>query len=167
MSMLPIIVIGYHYGAKWGILSGFAYGLIQLILGIGDLKGLEIYAVIGSIVFDFIVAFSVLGLGGMFKGKIKNSTVAFSLGALVCCFLRLVSHFISGVLFFGSFAEWYFSQEGFDAGLKILEKFSGFGLAVIYSAVYNISYMLPEIIFTVIAAAIIINIKPIKERISQ
>ena len=34
-SMLFIVLIGYWYGAKAGLLTGFAYGLLQFILEIG------------------------------------------------------------------------------------------------------------------------------------
>ena len=32
-SMLPIIVIGYRYGSRWGLLSGLVYGILQMVLG--------------------------------------------------------------------------------------------------------------------------------------
>jgi thiamine transporter len=67
--------------------------------------------------------------------------------------LRYIVHIISGTVFFGSWAEWFFSQEGFySVGEKILSSFSGNTLALIYSAFYNGLYMIPEIIMTAVAA---------------
>lgn len=155
-SMLPIIIVAYRYGVKWGVLTGFVYGLIQMVQGVfmGDLKGLTLGVVIGSIILDYIVAFSMLGLAGMFAKKIKSIPVALALGTLVACAARFVIHFISGFIFFSQWAEWYFTQEGFELGAKIMGQFSGNKLYIIYSAVYNGAYMLPETILTCVLAFI-------------
>lgn len=156
-SMLPIIVIGYRYGSRWGLLSGLVYGVLQMVLGAveGVFKGTGIGIALCVILFDYLIAFTVLGLGGMFKGKIKNAAAALALGSVVVSLLRLVAHFISGYLFFGSYAEWFFSQEGFTLGETILSKYSGNLLAAIYSLFYNASYMIPEMIITAVVAAIL------------
>ena len=91
----------------------------------------------------------------MFKGKIRSTSAALALGTIVVSFLRLAAHFISGYLFFGSYAEWFFSQEGFTLGQTILSKYSGTLLAAIYSLFYNASYMIPEMIITAAVAAIL------------
>ena len=144
-SMLPIIVIGYRYGSRWGLLSGLVYGVLQMVLGAveGVFKGTGIGIALCVILFDYLIAFTVLGLGGMFKGKIKNAAAALALGSVVVSLLRLVAHFISGYLFFGSYAEWFFSQEGFTLG------------ETIHSLFYNASYMIPEMIITAVVAAIL------------
>ena len=156
-SMLPIIVIGYRYGSRWGLLSGLVYGVLQMMLGAveGVFKGTGIGIVLCVILFDYLIAFVVLGLGGMFKGKIRSTSAALALGTIVVSFLRLAAHFISGYLFFGSYAEWFFSQEGFTLGQTILSKYSGTLLAAIYSLFYNASYMIPEMIITAAVAAIL------------
>lgn len=156
-SMLPIIVIGYRYGSRWGLLSGLVYGVLQMMLGAveGVFKGTGIGIVLCVILFDYLIAFAVLGLGGMFKGKIRSTSAALALGTIVVSFLRLAAHFISGYLFFGSYAEWFFSQEGFTLGQTILSKYSGTLLAAIYSLFYNASYMIPEMIITAAVAAIL------------
>ena len=121
----------------------------------GVFKGTGIGIVLCVILFDYLIAFAVLGLGGMFKGKIRSTSAALALGTIVVSFLRLAAHFISGYLFFGSYAEWFFSQEGFTLGQTILSKYSGTLLAAIYSLFYNASYMIPEMIITAAVAAIL------------
>ena len=65
-------------------------------------------------------------------------------------------HIISGAIFFGAWAEWFFSQDNFyKIGEKILSTFSGAGLAFIYSVFYNGLYMIPEIIITAIVTPIV------------
>ena len=100
---------------------------------------------------DYTLAFTVLGFTGIFKNKIKNPVTSIMAGTLLTTLLRYVCHFISGYILWGSYAEWFFSQEGFySIGQGILNTFSGHGLALLYSLFYNGLYMLPEIIITTI-----------------
>ena len=151
-SMLPIIVISYVFGVKWGLLSSFAFSLIQLITGFSG-SGLGPVAFVVELLFDYLVAFTVLGLGGLFrKGNSPKRDLA--LGALLATFLRFLSHLISGVVVWGEYAGWFFENMG-DFGASILEKFSGGLLVFLYSLIYNGSYMIPEMIITTVAAALI------------
>ena len=171
-SMLPIILIAYMYGTKWGILTAFVYSMLQMLLGFntvsafflpGDSQMLWWKAVL-VLFIDYVVAYTVLGFGGVFRKKfeIKKALV---LGSIFAIALRYIAHIISGAIFFGAWAEWFFTQEGFYAwGEKILEIFSGNTLALVYSIIYNGTYMIPEIIITTIAAALIVRIPQIKIR---
>jgi len=157
-SMLPIVIAGYRNGPKWGLMTGTVYGLLQLLVlgGVADLKGVGIATVIGSVLFDFLIAFGVLGLGGIFRGRIKNNVVALGTGTFVAVLLRYVSHFVSGAIFFGSYAEWFFTEgAGAAYGQTILDTFTGAGLACVYSVIYNGLYMIPELILeTAVAFAV-------------
>ena len=82
---------------------------------------------------DYIVAFTVLGLGGIFRKTAKNQTTALVVGAVLCCVLRYLCHFVSG------FTVW----RGVDVPLDE---------ALLYSVSYNAAYMVPETIITVAAA---------------
>ena len=171
-SMLPIILIAYMYGTKWGILTAFVYSMLQMLLGFntvsafflpGDSQMLWWKAVL-VLFIDYVIAYTVLGFGGVFRKKfeIKKALV---LGSIFAIALRYIAHIISGAIFFGAWAEWFFTQEGFYAwGEKILEIFSGNILALVYSVIYNGTYMIPEIIITAIAAALIVRIPQIKIR---
>ena len=78
-SMLPIIVASYMYGIRAGLLTGFAFSLIQLITGFSG-SGLGPVAFVVELLFDYVVAFTVLGLGGMFR-KWENERSALAAGA--------------------------------------------------------------------------------------
>ncbi len=176
-GMVPIVILGYKYGVKWGLFSGFVFSLVQTVLGAtasqafaGMYDPEHALASVGKMaamaLLDYIVAYTVLGLSGMFRDKIKSDTGAIVLGSGVAVFLRLVAHFVSGVLLWGSYAEWFFTEQmnnGFSA--KILDTFSGTPLAAVYSLIYNGSFMLPEIINTVIVVSILMAVKPIRENI--
>ncbi len=179
-SMLPIIIVSYMYGLKWGFATSFAYSLIQLLLGtftgggyvislftVGSDNYLGIKAGIFIVLIDYIIAYTVIGIGGIFRFAEKKltKTGAIVLGTVLALTLRYITHIISGAVFFGVYAEWFFSQEGFYAiGAKILEHFSGAELSVVYSVFYNGLYMIPEIIITSICALFVSRI-PLVEKI--
>lgn len=169
-SMVPILFIGYLFGIKWGLLTGFVHGIIQTLLGAfisSAFAGLSIKSVILVFFFDFFMAFTCLGLSGIFKGKIKNRTFSIGLGAFVATLMRFIAHFLSGFIVYGSYAEWFFSQSTVSFGEKMMSKFSGTSLAMVYSLIYNGSYMIPEIIISVIGCIVIFNIPPVKKMINK
>ena len=87
------------------------------------------------------------------------------LGALVALSLRYLSHILSGFLFFGAWAEWFFTQDSIGAfGAYMLSRFSGKMLAFLYSVIYNGTYMIPEIIITVLLCLPISKVKKLTER---
>ena len=171
-SMLPIIIVAYMYGTKWGLLTAFTYSILQMLLGFntvsafflpGDNQMLWYRAVI-VILIDYIIAYTVLGFGGIFRNKFETKK-ALVLGSIFAISLRYVAHIVSGAIFFGTWAEWFFTQDGFPAwGQKILETFSGGSLATVYSIVYNGTYMIPEIIITALVACFVTRIPQIKMR---
>ena len=163
-SMFPIVLIAYKYGTKWGLLSGFTYSLVQMLLGAktvsamflpGD-EQMVLWQAICICLLDYVLAYTLLGLGGIFKGKFKKPAAELALGAFVALLLRYLVHIVSGAIFYGAYAEWFFTQEGFySIGEKILGTFSGSSLAIAYSIFYNGLYMVPEIILTTVVAAIL------------
>lgn len=89
-SMLPMFVYANIFGPKAGITAGMVYGLLQLIQDPYILHPVQV-------LLDYIIAFSALGLAGFFP---KN----LSLGVIVGGFGRFFASFLSGVIFFGSYA---------------------------------------------------------------
>lgn len=168
-SMLPVMLLGYKYGVKWGLCSGLVFGVLQALVGTfssGAFAGVTGFSVVAMVVLDYLVAMGVIGLAGMFRGKIKNHTVAFATGAVVAGLFRLLAHFVSGVLLFSGYAEGFFTGMGDSSFAKmVLDTFSGTGLAMFYSIFYNGSYLIPEILITVIGIVAIMAVKPLKKQI--
>lgn len=166
-SFVPILFVGYAYGIKWGVSAGIVYGILQTVFGISGAvagAGFAWYQVLLCAMLDYIVAGAMLGTGGMLKKAIKNPSVSFGLGSLFACVLKYISHFLSGYILFGTYAEWFFTEGGgMDYGAGILAAYSGNTLSVIYSLIYNASFMLPETVITVIMACIIISVKPLRK----
>jgi len=89
-SMVPILIIAFIYGPEIGMLTGFLFGVIYLIISPYILHPIQV-------LFDYPLPFMAVGLAGYFK----NNKL---LGTFIGMFVRFIFHFISGVLFFGEFA---------------------------------------------------------------
>ena len=111
---------------------------------------------------DYVIAYTVLGFGGVFRKRF-GAKKAIVLGSILAISLRYIAHIVSGAIFFGTWAEWFFTQDGFPAwGQAILNTFSGDALAIVYSIIYNGTYMIPEIIITAVVACFVTRIPQIK-----
>ena len=162
-SMLPIILVGYMFGVKWGLGSAFVFSVIQMLLGWGTVSAFFMpgdsqmvwYNAVIVCIIDYILAYTVLGLSGVLSRKIKNPAAALCMGSVFALLLRYLCHILSGAIFFGTWAEWFFTDIMPGVGTWVLSSFSGFGLAAVYSVVYNGLYMIPEIILTAVLAAIV------------
>ena len=176
-AMLPIVLISYRHGVRWGLTAGFGYSLVQMALGadvvtaafqpgyFGD--GTMIGRALTMCLMDYILAYSLLGLGGCFRGSIKNSGVSLMCGSLVALGARYLAHIFSGYILFAGWAEWFFTQEGFPAwGAQLVQNLSPAALGWLYSIVYNGMYMIPEMILTAAAAVILGRMPKITEPVS-
>ena len=163
-SMLPLAILGYTYGVRWGLAVGLVHGVIQAITGAtmsSAFAGQGAGAVAAICLIDYFIAFSVIGLSGMFKGRIKNHTVGFALGTAVAVFLRYICHVASGYIFFRSYADWFFGEVmANDFSAMLMEKCSPDLLGLIYSVIYNAAYMLPELVITTVCAVLVITLVP-------
>ena len=177
VAMLPIVLIAYRHGCRWGFVASFAYALLQMALGAKTVSAafLPGYfgdgAMIGNAVvmcaLDYILAYTLLGLGGIFRNVIKRRGLALMCGSIVALFARFLAHVLSGYILFSGWAEWYFTQEGFPAwGEKIVASLSPDMLGWVYSVVYNGMYMVPEIVMTAVAALIIAKVPKIVTKVS-
>ena len=177
VSMLPVVLISYRHGVRWGLVAGLGYALMEMVIGaktvaaafqpgyFGD--GTMLVNALIMCVLDYLVAFTVLGLGGIFRDRIKSPGAALSLGSIVALGLRYVSHIASGYILFSGWAEWFFTQEGFPAwGASLVEALNPGMLGFVYSLVYNGMYMVPEIILTAIVAVLLARARGIVTKVS-
>ena len=175
VSMLPVVLISYRHGVKWGLVTGVAYALIEMAIGtktvaaafqpgyFGD--GTMLLNALIMCALDYLVAFTVLGLGGCFRNTCKQPGKALCLGSIVALGARYLSHIGSGYILFSGWAEWFFTQDGFPAwGAALVESLSPNMLGFVYSLVYNGMYIVPEMIFTAIAALFLTRAPHIVEK---
>lgn len=109
-SMLPLFVFAYIGGPRAGIIAGLCYGMLQYFQD-------PFFVHWAQFLLDYPLAFSMLGLAGLFRKQVF-------MGALLGSFGRFLCHFFSGVVFFASYA--------------------GDQNVLLYSAIYNMSYLLPD-----------------------
>ncbi len=177
VSMLPLTLISYRHGVKWGLAAGGAYALIEMVIGaktvaaafqpgyFGD--GTLIGKALTMCLLDYLLAFTVLGLGGSFRDRVKKPGMALCCGSILALSLRYLCHVLSGYILFAGWAEWFFTQEGFPAwGAALVESVSPGVLGLLYSLVYNGLYMVPEIILTALAAMLIARVRGIVTKVS-
>ncbi len=138
-SALPIGVISYRHGIRAGLASALVYGAVQQLLGISNLSYFTSWqSIVAIIMLDYILAFTAIGLTGLFRGRLglsseavgKRQRTELALGMLLVMILRYICHTISGA------TVW--------AGLSIPT-----GAALLYSLGYNATYMIPEAIISV------------------
>ena len=177
VSMLPVVLISYRHGMKWGFVASFTYSLLEMAMGaktvsaaflpgyFGD--GTMILSAIIMCLLDYVAAYTLLGLGGLFRNKIQNPGVSLLCGSLVALGARYVAHIASGYILFSGWAEWFFTQDSFPAwGAQLAEALSPEALGLAYSTVYNGMYMIPEMIFTAVAAVILARVPRIVTKVS-
>lgn len=159
-SMLPIILISFRHGIKWGLLTGFAFSVLQLFTGGFYPAGTTLTAAFLTLLLDYIIPYTIIGLGGMFKNKFKSITGELVLGSIVVLTLRYLCHVFSGYVLWMSLetASEYLATPGFTLGEWALGSFSGKTLFLVYDFIYNGSYMIPEIIITAVGAFLISKI---------
>ena len=146
-SMVPVILISFIIDAKWGIFSAFCYSLVQMLIGgiaAPPTQNFIYYFLV--IMLDYVVAFTVLGLGSTLSSFVKNKTAKLISGTFIVVFLRFVCHFLSGILIWDVYAP-----EGQNVFL--------------YSLIYNGSYMGIELIVTLAVVTVISKITYIKDLI--
>lgn len=177
-SMLPIILISYMYGLKWGLGSAAVYAVIQIFMGFKTVAALftpdsdsymALWMAICVVLLDYFLAYTSLGLGGIFARK-KSGCLRLVLGGVVAQVICYAFHVLSGFLFYGAWADWFFTESAAkDLAISgwIMEHLSGRGLALLYSLVYNALYMLPEIILTAAVAALIYRIPAVSKNFER
>ena len=138
LSMFFVTFVGYLYGPRVGFSAGFVFSVLEFIQDGGSymLSPLQVCC-------DYFLAFTALGISGLFKGK-KNGLIT---GYIVAVFARGVFHTIGGYLYWMDYMP-----ENFPASLK-----------AIYPICYNFAYLIPEAILTVI----VIMLPPVKVAIGS
>ena len=144
VSMLPIMLYAYMFGAKRGVLVGVIYGLLQCI------QSPQIYEPV-QVLLDYPIAFGALGLAGIFKGmKGLNGNILLEivLGMVVACVGRYVSHVLSGYFVF-------YSWSVFEAGKELL-----------YSLAYN-AFIFVDLALDVLVGAALLSSGAMRRQIAS
>ena len=127
VAMLPIFLYCARWGFGPGLLASFVYSLLQLLLDGAYAWGWQ------SMLGDYIVAFTVLGLAGLFHKREKGLFTGILAGSLA----RFLVHYLVGVWVWGEYMP---------------ESFFGMTMTTpwFYSFLYNGSYMLIDMLLCLV-----------------
>lgn len=127
-SMLFIVLIGYWYGTKVGVLTGLVYGMFQFLQ--------EPYVLsLFQVCCDYVLAFGAMGLAGLFKNSKKHGLAKAYLLAIT---MRGAFHALGGYLYWMDYMPENFPQS----------------LAALYPIIYNYSYILLEGVLTLVILSV-------------
>lgn len=133
-SMVPLVLVCVLIqDMRWGVLTCFAYSLLQMMLGFSAPPTGTLLYFLAVVLLDYVVAFTVLFTVNPISKLFKNKFFGIVSGTVVACILRFACHFMSGILIWGVYAP-----EGTPVWL--------------YSILYNGGYMLPETVITAVIA---------------
>lgn len=133
VSMLPVMLYAYIFGTKRGVFAGLVYGALQM------LQEPQIYEPL-QVLLDYPIAFSSLGLAGLFKDKKfakGNCALEFVLGVIVAGLFRYCAHVLSGYFVFYSYAAWSDSPALQNS-------------PILYSLVYNSAVLIDALLDVVV-----------------
>ena len=127
LAMVPLVLYAVRWGVAKGLTAAFVFGVLQFVYDGGFAIGWE------SIIGDYLLAFAVLGLAGLVRGK-KGGIFT---GTLIAGLARFLVHYVVGATIWAAYMP---------------ETFFGLTMTTpwVYSALYNIAYMGPNILITLV-----------------
>jgi len=132
VDMLPILIYCVRWGFAPAMTASTVCGILQMLLEGGIAIGWQ------SIIGDFIVAYAVLGIAGLFSGR-KNG---FFTGSIAACGARFTVHWIVGATIWAD----YMPDNFFNMTMTS---------PWFYSALYNGSFMLADLIICLALGALL------------
>ena len=127
-------MIAYRHGIKTGLGTASVAAMIQMLLGLKNFSYFTTWqSIVALAIFDYVIAFAIFGLCGIFRKTFKSQSLSIITGALFASVIRYICHVISGATIW--------------AGLSIPTE-----AALVYSLSYNATYMIPETIILVLTA---------------
>ena len=127
LSMLFIVLVGYWYGPRTGLLVGFVYGTLQLLQS-------NYYLSLLQVLLDYLLSFTALGLSGFFRDQKGGLIKGYIVGVLG----RIILASLAGYVFWMEYMPESFPKS----------------LSAVYPIIYNGSYIGLEAVLTVIILAI-------------
>ena len=128
LAMVPIVLYAVRWGIVPGLLAGFVFGILQFVFDGGFAIGWQ------SIIGDYLLACTAIGLAGLVKRE-KNGAIY--TGTVIGGLARFLVHYVVGATIWAE----YMPEEFFGMAMKS---------PWFYSLLYNIAYMGPNIIITLV-----------------
>lgn len=132
-SMLFIALPGYFFGARFGFTTSLVFSFLNLIVDPYIVHPVQLF-------LDYFLAFMSFGIVGFFRDKKQGLLIGF----VIACIMRFLSSAVSGYVFFKEYApiDWN---------------------PIVYTVVYNGSYIFIECIMTIV----LISMKQVSKLIEK
>ncbi len=132
LQLIPLVILAVRRGLGPGVVGGIVFGILSSMLSPNIVHPIQA-------VLDYPVAFGVFGLAGVWvrSGEKLTDYIRNIVALVFICFLRYLAHFIAGVVFFSQYAG--------DQNVWI------------YSALYNFTYLAPEMIVTIVLVLLLLT----------
>lgn len=137
--MLPLFIMCWRLDMKWSFPACFVFGIVKFLIT-GD--SIAAYGGMIAVLLDYILAYGVIGVAGFFR-KMKCGLLW---GVLAGSVARFCVHFVSGITIY---------KIAFGDSYEIFGMAFDHTQAALYSLVYNGSYMLGELLYCLILAAVL------------
>ncbi|MDY0278044.1 MAG: energy-coupled thiamine transporter ThiT [Acholeplasma sp.] len=157
ISMVPLVLIGFIFGMKYGFLGGILYGLYSFSLDYFTYVSAffhdeKIVKILALIFLDYLIPFTAFGLTGLFHKKNLSTINNIVLGTVFVSITRFISSTLSGVILWSSYIkEAAYGVEHGDTPNIATKIFSLVNNNIwLYSAFYNVIYILTTLIATLL-----------------
>jgi len=138
LEMLPIILFSLRRGVLWGMIMGAIYGVVDCLIDPEVVHPIQF-------LLDYPIAFLLVGVAGVFRilsaTSDRNKVIVIIFSSALGSLLRVISHFLSGVIWFGSYAP-----KGTPVAL--------------YSLIYNLGYIVPSFILIAFVLSLLVKSSP-------
>ena len=148
IAMIPIFIMAFRWGLKGGLTTGLIIAITQLPYSSVFRYGLSWETLLFIILLDYILAYTLLGLAGLYTKRIRNSKEMsgklyyITNGILLAGLLRTICHVISGLIFFRQFIPEFIVEQH---------------IWYYWSIIYNLGYMVPSIILCILITRALIK----------
>lgn len=140
-SLVPIMLYAYFFGTVSGLLVGLIHGLLQFI------ESAWLYNAT-TFLLDYPIAFASVAMMGVARKLFNKELPALTVGVLLTYLCRFTAHLISGFIYFGG---------------GIVETSIPHSSMFVYSFIYQISYVGPDMIIALVVTVLLSTTKTISQ----
>ncbi|MDL2254143.1 energy-coupled thiamine transporter ThiT [Ruminococcaceae bacterium OttesenSCG-928-I18] len=136
-STLPILLLSFRHGGRWGVFGAAVYGCLQALQGMDSVVAAQtLGAMVLCVLLDYFIAYACLGFAGPIAGRFSKPTLGLVAAITLTGLMRLGCSFLSGILIWGAYAP-----QGMPVWL--------------YSLAYNAGWCLPDVGIVLVAAVLL------------
>ena len=140
-SLVPIMLYAYFFGTVSGLLVGLIHGLLQFI------ESAWLYNAT-TFLLDYPIAFASVAMMGVARKLFNKELPALTVGVLLTYLCRFTAYLISGFIYFGG---------------GIVETSIPHSSMFVYSFIYQISYVGPDMIIALVVTVLLSTTKTISQ----